>query len=93
MPINKFYVNFAIRFGPFKPTKGIKRNQKYAHRFPQLNFEILTNVTPGFLGPTLPILPWNSAFQEDQHEGGPSYGMMPTHTQPAVRVLASLRNH
>ena len=23
-------------------------------------------------------------FQEDQHEGGPSYGMMPTHTQPAV---------
>ena len=23
-------------------------------------------------------------FQEDKHEGGPSYGMMPTHTQPAV---------
>ena len=44
MPINKFYVNFAISFGPFKPTKGIKRNQKYAHRFPQFNFEILTNV-------------------------------------------------
>ena len=45
MPINKFYVNFATSFGPFKPTKGIKRNQKYAYRFPQFNFEILTNVT------------------------------------------------
>ena len=62
MPINKFYVNFATSFDPFKPTKGIKRNQKYAHRFPQFNFEILTNVTSGYLGPTLPIWPWNSAF-------------------------------
>ena len=57
MPINKFYVNFAGSFDPFKPTKGIKRNQRYAHRFPQINFEILTNVTSGYLGPTLPIWP------------------------------------
>ena len=39
MPINTFYVNFATTsFDPFKPTKGIKRNQRYAqifaHRFP-----------------------------------------------------------
>ena len=79
MPINKFYVNFAISFGPFKPTKGIKRNQKYAHRFPQFNFEILTNVTSGYLA-----LEQCFPFQEDQHEGGPSYGMMPTHTQLAL---------
>ena len=32
-------------------------------------------------------------LQEDQHEVGHSYGMMPTHTQLAVWVLASLRNH
>ena len=57
MPINNFDVNFAISFGPFKPTKDIKRNQRYAHRFPQFNFEILTNVTSGYLGPTLPIWP------------------------------------
>ena len=57
MPINKFYVIFATSFGPFKPTKVIKRNQKYEHRFPQFNFEILTNVTSGYLDPTLPIGP------------------------------------
>ena len=51
------------------------------HRLPQFNFEILTSVTSGYLGHTLSIRPWNSApFQEDQHEGGPSYSMMPTHT-------------
>ena len=82
-------MNFSTSFDPFKPRKGIKRNQRYAqifaHRFPQFNFEILTNVTSGYSGHTLPIWPWNSApFQEDQHERGPSYGMVPTHTQPAV---------
>ena len=48
MPINKYYMNFATSFSPFKPTKGIKRNQLYTHRFPQLNLEILTNVTSGY---------------------------------------------
>ena len=83
MPINKFYVNFATSFGPFKPTKCIKRNQKYAHRFPQLNFDqchlwLLGSYTAHM------ALEQCFPFQEDQHEGGPSYGMMPTHTQPAV---------
>ena len=66
MPINKFNMKFATSFDPFKSTKGIKRNQRYAqifaHRFLKFNFEILTNVTTGYLGPTLPIWPWNSAF-------------------------------
>ena len=89
MPINKFDVNFATSFDPFKPTKDIKRNQRYAQifaqRLPQFNFEILTSVISGCLGHTPSIWPWNSApFQKDQHEGGPSYSMMPTHTQPAV---------
>ena len=85
MPINKFYVNFATSFGPFKPTKGIKRNQRYAHRFPQFNLKfwpmspLATWVLHCQYGPGTVL-----SFSEDQHEGGPSYGMMPTHTQPAV---------
>ena len=61
MLINKFNMKFATSFDSFKPTKGIERNQRYAqiftHTFPQFNFEILTNVTTGYLGPTLPIWP------------------------------------
>ena len=72
------------------PQKVSKKNQRYAqiftHRFPQFNFELLTNVISGYLVPTLPIWPLEQCFpfQEDQNEGGPSYGMMSTHTQPTV---------
>ena len=49
----------------FKPTNGVQSLQtyvqimgKFVHRSPS-NFEILTSVTSGYLGHTLPIWPWD----------------------------------
>ena len=44
-------------------TQTVTIFEKIAHRFPS-NFEILTNVTSGYLGPTLPIWPWDQCSCE-----------------------------
>ena len=87
-----YFVSISpLFFDPFKATNGVQSNQtyvqilgKFAHRSPS-NFEILTSVTSGYLGHTLPIWPCDQcSFTGWPARESAIMGMMPTHTQPAV---------